>query len=139
MSTSTVRGSVMAAITDDLPDTWRQVPGLWTVVDVTTPVMWMEYSALEPSAVLPGSHVDVTVDLCIVTQYKDMRLAEDEADEDVLGIYGALLEYELASAVRASKTVWEDQYLGWRVACTVTLPNEIFTQPDPAPEPDPEP
>lgn len=129
MSTSTIRAAVLADITPDLPDTWRIIDGLWQIADPTRPVLWLEYSALAPAGAAPGSAVDTTLDLCIVTQYKDMRLAEDDADENVLVLYGALLRSQIVTGVSASKTVWEDQYLGWRVSATVTLPNDIFTTP----------
>lgn len=129
MSSSTIRARLFDDIKADLPDTWRVIDGLWTITDPDRPTLWLEYSALEPGAAAPGSTVDTTIDVCIVTQYKDLRLAEDEGDEDVLVIYGALLRSQIVTGVSAGKTVWEDQYLGWRVSCTVTLPNDTFTDP----------
>lgn len=138
MSSSTIRAAILADLAEDIPATWRVEDGLWTVTDVAQPTLWVEYSALAPAAAAPGSAVDVTVDLCIITQYKDMGKAEDEADENVLVLYGALLRSQQVTGVTASKTVWEDQYLGWRVSATVTVPNAHFITPVDVPDTEPE-
>lgn len=136
MSSRTVREVLLADIAADIPQGWKRVAGLWQVTDTRVPVLWIEYSALNPAAASPAAAVDVTVDLCMVTQYTDLDRAEDEADENVLVLYGALLRSQIVTQVSASKTVWEDRYLGWRVSATVTLPIDTFTNPADVPDED---
>ena len=134
MSSRTVRQVLLEDITDDIPATWKQIDGLWQLSDTRVPVLWLEYSALAPAAASPSAAVDVTVDLCMITQFADLEKAEDAADENVLVLYGALLRSQLVTQVTASKTVWEDRHLGWRVQATVTLPIDTFTNPADAPD-----
>lgn len=120
-SDKTVRQHIIDELTPNLPAEWRIEDGIPTLGTLSKPVLWIEYTELAPLEGAPLSHIAASADLCIATNQTDMRKAEDAADEHVAALYEAAFAAGSFYAISAKKTVFNDQYLGWRMSITVAL------------------
>lgn len=127
MSSETVREYIVAQLDGKLPERWDVDPGIPTLGTLSKPVLWIEYTAFEPLPEAPLSKIKVTADLCIVTSKTDLRKGEADADEAVAALYEAAIATNTFYSITASKTVFLDAYIGWRLTINV-----ITTNPTPA-------
>lgn len=121
MSSKTVRQHIVDELTPNLPAEWRIEDGIPTLGTLSKPVLWIEYTEFAPLEEAPLSHIAASAELCIVTHKTDMAKAEDDVDEHVAALYEAAFAAGSFYAISARKTVFNDQYLGWRMSITVAL------------------
>lgn len=123
MSTETVREYIVRQVAPNLPADWKIDPGIPTLGTLSKPVLWVEYTAFEPLPAAPQASINVTADLCIVTNLTDLRKGEDDADEHVATLYEAALAARTFYSITARKTVFGDSYIGWRLSINVITTN----------------
>lgn len=123
MSSKTVRQHIIDELTPNLPADWRIEAGIPTLGTLSKPTLWIEYTGFQPLPEAPNSHIQVSADLCIATSKTDMRKGEDEADELVAELFEAAFAAGSFSTIAAAKTVFNDQYIGWRMSLTVATTN----------------
>lgn len=123
MSSKTVRQHIVDELTPNLPAGWKIEDGIPTLGTLSKPVLWIEYTQFAPLEEAPLSHIAASADLCIVTHKTDFEKAEDDADEHVAALYEAAFAAGSFYAISARKSVFNDQYLGWRMSITVATHN----------------
>lgn len=123
MSSKTVRQHIIDELTPNLPAEWRIEPGIPTLGTLSKPLLWIEYTGFDPLPESPLSSIRVSADLCIATNKTDMRKGEDDADENVAALFEAALLANSFYNISASKTVFADAYIGWRMSITVVTTN----------------
>lgn len=123
MSSKTVRQHIVDALTPNLPAGWKIEPGIPTLGTLSKPTLWIEYTEFAPLEEAPLSHIAASADLCIATHKTDMAKAEDDADEHVAALYEAAFAANSFYRISARKTVFNDQYIGWRMSITVATHN----------------
>lgn len=121
MSSKTVRQHIVDELTPNLPAGWKIEDGIPTLGTLSKPTLWIEYTEFAALEEAPLSHIAASADLCIATHKTDMAKAEDDADEHVAALYEAAFAAGSFYAMSAKKTVFNDQYLGWRMSITVAL------------------
>lgn len=129
MSSETVREYIIGQVTPNLPAEWKVEPGIPTLGTLSKPVLWIEYTGFQPLPEAPLSHIQVSADLCIATSKTDMRKGEDEADELVAALFEACFAAQCFSSITATKTVFADAYIGWRMSITAGTHNPDNTTP----------
>lgn len=123
MSDETVRGYVMSVLEPNVPATWKKDAGIPSAMhSLSKPLMWLEYTSFAPLAELP-SKIAAGVDVCIATNKTDVRKGEADADEAVAALYEAAIASNQFYAITATKTVFWDAYIGWRLSITVIISN----------------
>lgn len=122
MSTS-VRQFIADQLAPHLPGGWDIEKGIPTLGVLRKPLLWIEYTGFDPLPEAPLSSIRVSADLCIATNKTDMRKGEDDADESVAALFEAALAANTFYGISASKTVFADAYIGWRMSITVATTN----------------
>lgn len=123
MSTETVREYIAAQLAPNLPAEWEIEPGIPTLGTLSRPVLWVEYTAFEPLPEAPLAKIRVTADLCIATSKTDLRKGEAAADEHVAELFEAAVAANSFYSITATKTVFLDAYIGWRLSINVITTN----------------
>lgn len=135
MSDETVRDYIVAQLEPNLPDTWQVESGVPTIGTLAKPLLWIEYTSFEPLPEAPLSSIMVGADVCIATSLADLRKGEDDADEQVSALYEAAFAARSFYRITATKTVFADRYVGWRMSVVVVTTNPRPATPEPPAEP----
>lgn len=123
MSSKTVRQHISDELDPHLPTGWDIEPGIPTLGTLRKPLLWIEYTGFDPLPEAPLSKIRVSADLCIATSKTDLRKGEDDADELVAALFEAAVSANTFYSISASKTVFADAYIGWRMSITVVTTN----------------
>lgn len=125
MSSDTVRGYVYGVLKPLVPSDWKTDPGIPSAMhSLSKPLMWLEYTAFEPLPEAPLAKIAASVDACIATNLSDVRKGEADADESIAELFEAALTSNSFYSIRATKTVFWDAYIGWRLSITVITENK---------------
>lgn len=123
MSTETVREFIAAQLAPNLPTGWEIEPGIPSLGTLSRPVLWIEYTAFEALPEAPLAKIRVSADLCIATSRTDLRKGEADADEHVAELFEACVVANTFYSITATKTIFLDAYVGWRVSINVITTN----------------
>lgn len=123
MSSDTVRGYVFGILQPLIPSTWKADDGIPSAMhSLSKPLMWLEYTGFRALDEAP-SKIAASVEVCIATNRTDVRKGEADADESIAALYEAALSSNQFYAITATKTVFWDAYIGWRLSITVITQN----------------
>ena len=122
---SSVREYVLEQLAGGIPSgkKWRVDPGIPTLGKLDRPALWIEYTSFQREPSAPLSKIACGVDVCIATSKTDMRMGEDEADELVAALFEHMVTRNAFRSITASKAMFADTYIGWRISVTVVTTN----------------
>lgn len=123
---SSVREYVLEQLAPGIPEVIKVDPGIPTITTLSQPLLWIEYTSFQREPSAPLSRIACGVDVCIATNHTDLRKGEDEADELVAALFEHAVTADAFRDLTASKTIFGDTYIGWRISLTV-----ITTNPEP--------
>lgn len=122
---SSVRAYTLEQLAGGIPagDAWTVDRGIPTLGVLDRPILWIEYTSFAREASAPMSKIACGVDVCIATSLTDLRMGEDEADEMVAALFEHMITGDAFREISATKTVFSDKYIGWRISVTVITNN----------------
>lgn len=127
-ATQTVREYVFSILKPLVPADWKTEDGIPSKMhSLSRPLMWLEYTGFEPLPEAPLAKIAAAVDVCIATNRTDVRKGEADADESVAELFEAALASHSFYSIRATKSVFWDAYIGWRLSLTVITTNPVPT------------
>lgn len=114
---SSPREYIVAQIGEDIPAKFKFKDGIPTLNTLSQPTAWVEYTGFGPLDEAPAS-VAAVASLCMVSNRTELTGAQADIDDDAFTLYLAIAEKDVFYNVTASKEVFEETYLGWRINLT---------------------
>ena len=115
---SSPREYIVAQIGADIPAKFKFADGIPTLNTLAQPTAWVEYTGFGPLDEAPTASVAAVASLCMVSHRQELTKAQADIDDDAWNLYLAIAAKDVFYAVTASKEVFEDTYLGWRINLT---------------------
>jgi len=117
---TTLRAWVQWYITPLVPSTWRIIPGFKEVETPSTPTVNITYSSIDPHPTTPASNNLVNELVIRITDpHTDVKLAEDDVDDQVLTLIYALKNSARIIFRGAKKVKPSEAFLAWDITVTV--------------------
>lgn len=128
---SSPRAYITERISELIPAGVKLDPGIPTLGTLSQPVAWIEYTSFGPLPEAPVAAVGAVAALCIASHHADLTKAQADIDEKAWSLYIALAEQGEFYAITATKEVFEDTYLGWRISLTIAYTDTETEEPTP--------
>lgn len=117
---SSPRAYIAEQLAGVIPAAFKLDPGIPTLKTLSQPLAWIEYTGFSPLPEAPTGGVAAQAALCMASNRNDLTAAQADIDELVWETYLAIVADTEFAGVTATKEVFEDAYLGWRITLTVT-------------------